>query len=111
MAGPEHLAARLQRFPIERLRLAVAALGVVEKGQVVEAGQRVRMAEPEHLAPRLQRFPIERLRLAVAALGVVETGQVVEAGQGSRVAVAKRLSRQPERLFGELCAVRIVARL
>jgi hypothetical protein len=32
MAGPEHLAPRLQRFPIERLRLAVAALRVVKAG-------------------------------------------------------------------------------
>ena len=54
MAGPEHLAARLQRFLIQRLCLAVAALSDVEKGQVVEAGQRVRMAGPEHLAACLQ---------------------------------------------------------
>jgi dihydroneopterin aldolase len=59
MAGPEHLAARLQRFAIERLRLHVAALVLVQKGQVVEAGQRVRVAGPEHLASPLQRFALD----------------------------------------------------
>jgi hypothetical protein len=44
MARAEYLATRLQRLPIERLRLAVVVLGFVEKGQVVEAGQGLRGA-------------------------------------------------------------------
>src|SRR5215510_734059 len=68
MARTEHLAQRLKGFAIEQLRLAVAALGVVERGQVVEALKRVRMARPEHLARRLQRFSKEWLRLRVEAL-------------------------------------------
>jgi hypothetical protein len=76
MARPEHLAASLQRFPVERLRLAVAALGVVEESQVIKADQRSLMARPKHLAVCLQHFPIERLRLAVAALGIIKEGQI-----------------------------------
>jgi hypothetical protein len=51
---PEHLAACLQRFFEERLGFAIAALSLVEQGQVVEAGEHIRMARPERLAARLQ---------------------------------------------------------
>ena len=37
MAGPEQLAPRLQCFLIKRFRIAVAALGLIETGQVIEA--------------------------------------------------------------------------
>jgi len=46
MAGPIHLAACLQYFPKQWFRLAIAALSVVEQGQVVEATQGDRMAGP-----------------------------------------------------------------
>jgi hypothetical protein len=56
MARAEGLALSLQRLLVERLRLAVAALRPVENGQVVEAGQRVRMARAERLSRQLRRL-------------------------------------------------------
>jgi hypothetical protein len=79
MARPGLLAHRLQCFPKEPLRFAVAALMQTEYGQIVEAHHRVRMARPEHLAPRLQCFPNEPLRLDMTALMFIETGQTAEA--------------------------------
>ena len=68
MARPEHLAAALQGLRVERLGLAVAALALVEHGQVVEADEGVGMVLAQHLAAELQGLLEERLGLAVAAL-------------------------------------------
>ena len=54
MALAQHLAAELQRLLVERLGLAVAALALVEDGQVVEAVERVGVALAQHLAAQLQ---------------------------------------------------------
>jgi len=81
MAEPEHIMHCLQRFSVERLRLAVAAPDSEENAQIVDAGQGIRMAGPEHFAPPRRRFPQVRPRLPEVALRVVEGTQIVDAGE------------------------------
>jgi hypothetical protein len=64
---------------MERFRLAVAALTLVEERQVVEALKRIGMCVAEGFTSERERLLVERLRLAVAALSLVEERQVVEA--------------------------------
>ena len=64
----------------KRLGLLVLALRMVECGQVVEAGGRVRMLWPQLLLTDRQGALVQRLGLLVLALRIVECGQVVEAG-------------------------------
>ena len=76
---PECLPARLQRFSIKRLRLAVTSLGLEKHTQANESGQRLRMVAPEGLAVRSQRFLKERFGFGVAALALVEHSKGSEA--------------------------------
>ena len=61
-----------QRALVERLGLGVAALGFVERGQVVEARGHVGVRRSEGLLHDRQRALMKRLGLGVAALGFVE---------------------------------------
>ncbi len=79
MLWPQGLLPDRQRPLVERLGFGVAALGVVQRGEIVEAGGDVRMIGPERLLPDRQGSPLERLGLGVAALGLVQIGEVVEA--------------------------------
>ena len=74
MLRSQCLAVALQRRAQQRLRLAEAALRLVELGQVVHAAQRVGMLRPQRLAVALQCLAQQRLRLAEAALHSVECG-------------------------------------
>ena len=69
MLGAERLLPDRERALIERLGLGVAALGIVEHGQVVEARRHLGMLGAERLLPNGERALIERLGLGVAALG------------------------------------------
>jgi hypothetical protein len=75
----ERLLADCQCAFVERLGLGVAALLVVEQGQVVEAGGDSGMIGPQRLLVDCQRALVERLGLGVATLRAIELGQVVEA--------------------------------
>ena len=72
MLRPERLLADRQGSPVERLGLGVAALGLVQKGQVVEARGDIGMRRSECLLVDHQGSPVERLCLGVAALGPVQ---------------------------------------
>ena len=70
----------LQRLAEQRLGLGVVALGLVQQGQVVQAGGVVGVLLAQRLLLDLQRLPVERLGLGVVALVVVQQCQVVQAG-------------------------------
>ena len=77
----EHALAGLERALIERLGLAVAALGLIQQRQIVDACERVGMLLAEHPLSGLERALQERLGLAVAALGLIERRQIVHASK------------------------------
>src|SRR5215208_2653469 len=54
MTCPLHLSACLQRLHVERLRLAISALALVQGGQVAEAGQGPRITVAESTARQRQ---------------------------------------------------------
>ena len=68
----EHALAGLQRALIERLGLAIAALGLIQRRQIVHACKRIGMLLAEHPLAGLERALIERLGLAIAALGLIQ---------------------------------------
>ncbi len=70
MIGSERLLGDCQGPLEERLGLGVAALGMVQTGQVVEGGGDRGMARPEGGLVDLERALVEQLGLSVAALGV-----------------------------------------
>ena len=57
----------------------VAALVVVQSGQVVEAGGDIRVVRAEGLLIDLTRALVERFGVGVAALVFLQPGQLVEA--------------------------------
>ena len=69
----------VERALEKRLGLAIAALGLIQRGQIVHAGKRIGMLLAEHPLAGLQRAPVERLGLAVAALGLIQARQIVHA--------------------------------
>ena len=85
MVVAEDSAAFLQRRPEQGLGLGVAALGVVEPREVVEANERIRMVVAEDGAAFLQHRPVQGLGLGVAALGSVERREVIHERQHFRV--------------------------
>ena len=74
----------LEGFKVERLGLRVAALVLVQDGQVVHGVERGRVVVPEHALAGLEGFEVERLGLVVAALVLVQDGQVVRRGERGR---------------------------
>ena len=64
----ERLAARLQILAIQRARALVIALGIKQRAEAVDRGERVRMPISERLAAYLQRLAIQRARALVIAL-------------------------------------------
>ena len=72
MVGAQRLLPDRQRALVERLGLGVAALRVVEYGQVVEARGDVGVVGSQRLLPDRQRALVERLGLGVAALVLVK---------------------------------------
>ena len=80
MVGAELVFADLEAALVERLGLGILAHGLVEVGQVVEAGGDVGVVGPELVFADLQAALVEGLGLGVLAHGPVEQGQVVEAG-------------------------------
>ena len=83
MVLAQHTLARLQGAPVERLGLAVAALEVVQKRQIVDAGERLGMLLAERALAGLQSALQERLGLAIAALSLVQKRQIIDADQRS----------------------------
>ncbi len=71
--------ADLERLQVQRLRLVVAALILLEDREAVHGAQRARMLLAQDAFLDLQRLQIQRLRLFVAALILV---QVREASHG-----------------------------
>ena len=65
----EHPLAGLERALVERLGLAIAALGLIQLRQIVHACERIGMLLAEHPLAGLERALVERLGLAIAALG------------------------------------------
>ena len=76
--GPQRLLADGEAALEERLGLGVAALVLVQPGQVVERGAHVGVVGPQRLLADGEAALVERLGLGVAALGPVQPGQVVE---------------------------------
>src|SRR5215831_9558749 len=74
---------------MERLGLQVAALGIIEGGEIVHALKRVGMLLAEHPLTGFQRALIERLGVRVAALGLIEGGEIVHACKRVGMLLAK----------------------
>ena len=70
VVGAQRLLADGERALVERLGLGVAALGAVERGQVVERGADIGVVGAQRLLADGERALVERLGLGVAALGV-----------------------------------------
>ena len=68
MVGPERLLVGWRGALVERLGLGVAALGVVQPGQVVERRRDIGMVGAQRLLADAKRALVERLGLGVAAL-------------------------------------------
>jgi hypothetical protein len=68
-----------QRLHVERLGLGVAALLVIDRGQVVETGHGKRVGLAERLSDDAQRPLVQRLGLAIAIQLEIEPADVVEA--------------------------------
>ncbi len=78
MVGAERFLPDCQGALLEWLRLAIAALGIVELRQIVERFRDLGMVGAEGLLPDRQGALEERFRLAVTALGNIQRRQVVE---------------------------------
>ena len=85
MLGPQHPLAGLQCAAQEWFGVAVAALGLVQDGQVVDAAEGTGVLGPQHPLAGLQCVAEERLGLAVAALDAIKLGQVVDADECIRM--------------------------
>ena len=70
-SGPRAFSNTASRAFVERLGLGVAALGLVQRGQIVEADSHVRVVGPEGLLGDSQVTLVEGLGLNVTALGIV----------------------------------------
>ncbi len=70
--------AGLERAPKERLRVLIAALGLIEEGEIVHGGKRVGMLLAEHPLGKRDGFLRERERLLVFSLAVELHSAVVE---------------------------------
>ena len=81
MLVAEHPLSGLERAPVKRLGLAMAALGLVQPRQFVHASKCIGMLVAEHPLAGLERAPEERFGLAMAALGLVQRRQIVHAGE------------------------------
>ena len=68
MLRAEHLLLDRQAPVVERLRLRVAPLRLVEHSEVIERGRDLGMLRAEHLLLDRQAPVVERLRLRVAPL-------------------------------------------
>ncbi len=75
----QHPLAGLERAPIERLGFGVAALVLIERGQIVHNRQRTAVLLAQHPLTSLERAPIERPGFGVAALVLKEQGEIVHA--------------------------------
>jgi len=80
MLWPQYPLLDAQGLLVERERLLVAPQVNVAIGQIVAAGEGVRMLRPLHSLPDAQGLLVERERLLVAPQFVVASGQVVTAG-------------------------------
>jgi hypothetical protein len=58
MLRPQRLLAARQGPLIQRLRLAIAALRMIEKAESIDATQRIRMLRPQRLLIARQHPPI-----------------------------------------------------
>jgi hypothetical protein len=101
MIPPEHCPPSLQRLYEQRLRLAVAALGLIHNRQVVRAGERVGITRPKRRALPFQRLAKERLRFEVTTLVVVQVREVAHTGQGVLVARPELRAQPLQRLAEE----------
>jgi hypothetical protein len=104
MIGTQLSLVNRQRPLVERLRLRILALILVEQGQVVQAGRRVGMIWPHLLLADGQRPLRERLRLCILALIPVELRQVVQAGRCIGMIGTQRLLTDGQRLCYALTA-------
>ena len=68
---PECLLSDGKRALVKRLGIAIAALGFVEQGEIVEARGDIRMFWPECLLLDAKRAVVERLGIAIAGLSAV----------------------------------------
>ena len=79
------------RLAEERLGFTITTLGVIKRGEVVEADKGVGMLRAEHFPAQLQRLAVQRLGLTITALGSIKKGEVVQASKGIRVLRAEVL--------------------
>ena len=91
MVGAERLLAQRQGALVQRLGLGVAALALVQKGEVVERGADRGVVGAERLLGDRQGALVQRLGLGGAALAVVQHGEVVERLADIGVVGAERL--------------------
>ena len=92
MLQPQRLLFNGQRAQVERFRLRVFPLLVIEVGQVGEACGHIGMLWFLDLLSNGQRAQVERLRLGIPLLGSVERGQAVEACGEASVVVSELFS-------------------
>jgi hypothetical protein len=79
----EHALAGLQRAAVEGLGFAVAALGTVQNGEVVDADERVRMLIAEHALGLAQRDCRDLGCLVVTAIAVQPNGDPIQRADDS----------------------------
>ena len=63
---------------IQRLGLGVAALPLIEIGQIVQRARHVGMVAAQHFFADRQRAPDQRLGLGIAALDLVDLAEIVQ---------------------------------
>ena len=108
-SGPSAFSPIAQRALVERLGVGVAALGLVQRGQVVERGGDIGVIGAERLLADRESALVERLGVGVAALGLVQHGQIVEHGRDIGVIGAERLLGDRQRALVERLGVGVAA--
>ena len=72
----QNLLADGERLDEEWLRLRVVPLGLVQRGQIVQAGGVIGMLLSQNLLADGERLDEERLRLRVVPLGLIQTARL-----------------------------------
>ena len=108
-SGPSAFSRIARVALVERLGLGVAALGLVQLGQVVERLCDIGVVGAQRLLVDRQRALIERLGLGVAALVLVQQGQVVERCSHIGVVGAERLLADRQRALEERLGLGVAA--
>ena len=102
MIGTERTFADRQRTAIERLRVGVALLMLVETGEIVQRARDVGMVRSQHLFADRERAPDRRLGLRIAVEVAVELAEIVQERRDRRMLGATGLLVDRERALKQL---------